>query len=934
MPIRRLMWILMVVVASLFAQGLRAQACDVCAKRVDSLDKPVKLSGTWLFTRDDKADNALLNIDTSNWKTVWAPGPWKKIYDDKQVFDVGWYRGSFDFAPSLVGQEVVLLVNTYMAKMQVYANGQLVYARPHNQNIERFYSTQAVPVRFKVTQASMVIAIRVDTPLMSGIYQLPLELHAYDPNDASLVGWAFWAGELRSSAGWVAFFFGLFFLLVYRKTRYSLYLVAALGALFASQFLMMPADYFAALFPIRTLTYLHYVGICAVFFFFLFSQYFYKFMPKVSIATGLLVGIPALGILGMTVHENLHVFQLLRALLFVLLLVPCGLSVYFFYKGFRQKKAGSGTMLVGMILFTFGCLHDILLGVGAIQSVAIAPTLLIGSLGTMLFVSIQTFADTFVENKRLVHELRAINENLEGLVAQRTQALREKTNDIQAMLQNMPQGVATVTTEGRIHPEYSAFLETIFETKDVAGRAAMDLLFGRAQLGADARDQVSVAMSSTLGEDRMNYDFNSHLLAGEAELKLADGRVKNLELSWSPICAEDDSVEKLMVCVRDVTELKRLAAESAGQRRELALIGEILAVSQEKFQAFIESAQTFVQENRSTIEAQTGRKPEAIDLLFRNMHTIKGNARTYGLLHLTNTVHETEQDYDDLRKHDDAVWDRAALLARLDRVELQINEYARINSQTLGRKGPGRRGNVEKFLMVDRMQLSTALGQLQRADRSSVESMGEALGQAERALRHIGTETLQEVLGTLIEGLEPLARELGKEPPKVVIQDQGVRVKSQLSGLLRNLFTHLLRNAMDHGLESAAERMAVGKAPRGEILLSAVMNTQHFEMRFQDDGRGLALYRIRECALERGLIASTRGVTDIEAADLIFLPGFSTALQVTEVSGRGVGMDAVRDFVGREGGRVGLRFTGGKEGDAFRPVELVIQMPAAVAIKA
>jgi HPt (histidine-containing phosphotransfer) domain-containing protein/PAS domain-containing protein/two-component sensor histidine kinase len=934
MPMRRLMWIFMVVVASLFAPGVRAQTCDACGKRVDSLEKPVKLAGTWLFTRDDKADNALPNQDTGSWKTVKAPGPWKKIYDDKQVFEVGWYRGSLEFAPNLIGQEVVLLVNTYMAKMQVYANGELVYARPRNENIERFYSTQAVPVRFKVTQSSMVIAIRVDTPLMTGIYQLPLELHAYNPHDASLVAWAVWGGELRTSVGWSAFFFGLFFLLVYRKTRYSLYLVALLGSFFGWQFLVTPADYLAALVPIRTLTYLHYTGVCGAFFFFLFSQYFHKFVPKTSIAAGLMVGIPALGMASMAIHENLHVFQVFRTLFFVMVLFPCFLGIYFFFRGALQKKSGAKTMLVGMLVFTFGSLHDSLLGLGLIQSVALAPSALMGCLGAMLFVSIQTFANTFVENKRLVRDLRDINENLEGLVAQRTQALREKTNDIQAMLQNMPQGVATVVADSRIHPEYSAYLETIFETKEVAGRPAMDLLFGRAQLGSDARDQVSVAMASTLGEDRMNYDFNSHLLVGEADIKLADGRVKSLELSWSPICAEDDTVEKLMVCVRDVTELKRLSAESAGQRRELALIGEILAVSQEKFQSFIESAQAFLQENRTTIEAQTGRKLEAINLLFRNMHTIKGNARTYGLLHLTNTVHEAEQDYDDLRKHEDAVWNRAALLTRLDHVELQVSEYARINSQTLGRKGPGRRGAVEKFLMIDRLQLSNAIGQLQRADRNSLEGMRDALAQAERALRHIGTDTLKEALSTLIDGLEPLARELGKEPPNVVIEDQGLRVKAQLSALLRNLFTHLLRNALDHGLEPAAERMAKGKAPRGSIVLSASQSAEHFEIRVRDDGRGLALVRIRQRARELGLVAAGQVMNDTEAAELIFLPGFSTAEQVTEVSGRGVGMDAVRDFLSREEGNVSLRLISGKEGDAFRQAELLLQLPAAASTKA
>ena len=682
------------------------------------------------------------------------------------MFSVGWYRGDFVFAPELVGREVVLLVNTYMAPMQIFVNGRSVYARPQRANLERFYSIQAAPVRFTVPAERVTLAMRVDTPLMTGVYQLPFELHAYRTDDHSLVGWALWGGELRSLAGWVAFFFGLFFLLVFAKTKYGLYLAAALGSIFGSLFLIIPADYLLALFPIRTLTYLHYVGLWG-------------------------------------------------------LLVVTLTTVYFYARAALLRKPGAKTMLVGMLLFFLGALNDTLLAVGVIQSVSLAASALILAIGAMLYVSVQSFANTFVENKRLVGDLREVNENLEGLVAQRTLALREKTNDIQAMLQNMPQGVLTLTRDGRVHPEYSAFLERIYGTDKVAGRDGMEFLFGHAQLGSDARDSLQAAMGSVIGEDAMNFEFNEHLLVQECEIALPEGGSKSL--SWSPILGEGDVVDKLMVCVRDVTELKRLAAEAAGQKRELELIGEILAVSQEKFQSFIESSQGFLEDCRRLLDAHGTRDNEVINALFRNLHTIKGNARTYGLLHLTNVVHEAEAAVDLLRKDEAAPWQPELLVAHVDAVHDRLSEYARINDHTLGRKGPGRRGSVEKFLMVDRQQLSDTLQQLQGADRGSLDSLRAAVVDAERTLRLVGTESLQEVLGGLFDGLPALARELGKEPPVVRVEDQGVRVKAQLAGLLRNLFTHLLRNSVDHGLERSGERTAAGKSAQGEIRLLAAL---------------------------------------------------------------------------------------------------------------
>ncbi len=136
-------WLTLLVAAWFLVWGSGAQAqsrCDACGKRIDSLDQPVKLAGTWLFTRDDAPSNAQPGIDTSAWKVIKAPGPWKKAYDDKQVYQVGWYRGSFEFNQALVGQEVALLLNTYMAHMQVFVNGKEVYRRPNNANVDRYYS--------------------------------------------------------------------------------------------------------------------------------------------------------------------------------------------------------------------------------------------------------------------------------------------------------------------------------------------------------------------------------------------------------------------------------------------------------------------------------------------------------------------------------------------------------------------------------------------------------------------------------------------------------------------------------------------------------------------------------------------------------------------------------------------------------------------------
>jgi two-component system chemotaxis sensor kinase CheA len=118
----------------------------------------------------------------------------------------------------------------------------------------------------------------------------------------------------------------------------------------------------------------------------------------------------------------------------------------------------------------------------------------------------------------------------------------------------------------------------------------------------------------------------------------------------------------------------------------------------------------------------------------------------------------------------------------------------------------------------------------------------------------------------------------------------------------------VIRNALDHGVESAEARAAAGKPPSATILLRASRVGDRVQVEVRDDGRGVDLTRVREAALARGLVTADAlaGMSDEAVMDLIFTPGFSTASEVTSLSGRGVGMDAVRSAVERLGGGVAI----------------------------
>jgi two-component system chemotaxis sensor kinase CheA len=138
-----------------------------------------------------------------------------------------------------------------------------------------------------------------------------------------------------------------------------------------------------------------------------------------------------------------------------------------------------------------------------------------------------------------------------------------------------------------------------------------------------------------------------------------------------------------------------------------------------------------------------------------------------------------------------------------------------------------------------------------------------------------------------------VARETGKD---IVLETKGeeTELDRQLVEGMADPLTHLVRNAIDHGIEKPDVRQARGKPLTGVVSLSAHHEAGAVVIEISDDGGGLNRERIREKAIERGLIDATRSLTDAETYGLIFEPGFSTAEKVTNLSGRGVGMDVVK----------------------------------------
>jgi two-component system chemotaxis sensor kinase CheA len=172
-----------------------------------------------------------------------------------------------------------------------------------------------------------------------------------------------------------------------------------------------------------------------------------------------------------------------------------------------------------------------------------------------------------------------------------------------------------------------------------------------------------------------------------------------------------------------------------------------------------------------------------------------------------------------------------------------------------------------------------------------------------------------------------LARQLGKDVELVLAGEETEVDKTMIEDLADPLI-HLIRNAVDHGVEGSEERLAAGKPAKSSVRLEARQEGDHIVLIIADDGRGMSAERIRAKAIEKGLISEEEANTldERQSLHLIFLPGFSTKTQISDVSGRGVGMDVVKTNIQKLNGSIDIRSEPGK-GSVF-----IISLPLTLAI--
>lgn len=576
------------------------------------------------------------------------------------------------------------------------------------------------------------------------------------------------------------------------------------------------------------------------------------------------------------------------------------------------SELGAKTVAFGLVLLGFALMLGVLFSNKLTQPIARlmegATKIADGNFGHQvvvasrdeLFVLADRFnfmsgkiSDLLGEKEAIISELRVAKDkiedyskNLEKMVAERTRELKEANDFIQAMINSLDQGLFVIDRELTCSDIYTRACEQLFRVAP-AGRSFVEVL-GLDEASAErTRKWADIVFSEKI-------PFESAVMLGVKEKTFGAGsddpEFSVLKLNYHPMRDDDGAITNLVVVATDRTEEARAIEESRRKERYVEMIFKIIS-SKRQFIDLVAECDDYV----AGLDAVFDDEAPQLETAMMIYHSLTGGMGMYAVEAIVAESRACEQSIVDMKKAGAVDLPRL----RLEAAAFQ-EKYRSFKQEIFGQLG-------FNTYMVE-------------VDQSIILYLFELIEKnPDRELRHVFTEKIMKVA---VEDffipyrhlLVSLAPKLGKEYAPLAVNDHGLRVEPDRFKEFFSLLVHLFRNCADHGIEAPSVREERGKPIEGQISVECrlVDEGHRLELVVADDGGGIDPDRIREKLLlkpETSALAQTE--SDEEIIYHIFDQDFSTAEQVTAISGRGVGMSAIKDVVDRLGGTLKLDSTVG-----------------------
>jgi HPt (histidine-containing phosphotransfer) domain-containing protein len=454
---------------------------------------------------------------------------------------------------------------------------------------------------------------------------------------------------------------------------------------------------------------------------------------------------------------------------------------------------------------------------------------------------------------------------LERIVGERTHELDAVNRDMRLVLDNVGQGFFTVDRQGIMSQERSAVVATWLGRAE--GKTKFSDYVGR--IDSDFGAWFNLAFDEVLG-DTLSLEMS----VDQLPKRLTIGE-RVFELGYRPIL-QGEAFERLLVVMSDITaELERERFE----REQREMVHMLERVSKDRV-GFIE----YCDEGNEIVERIVNDETMSIGTMKRLIHTLKGNSAIFGVDNIASLCHELE----------DSMADREAGLTAAERAKLH-DTWQKYHGKLAMFGGERSAAKIEIEISEYEACLSALLRGSPRQDVA-------------RMVNDWRLEPMSRRLERVAEQARAIAKRIGKGPIDIDIVHNNQKLLPKPWAPFWAAFVHVLRNAIDHGIEATIERGAAGKSPAGRIELKTFTADQSFCVEIRDDGRGVDWAAVRA----RAKLAGVPADTEEQLTEALFRDGITTRTDVNEFSGRGVGMGAVRAACRELGGEMTLSSAAGK----------------------
>lgn len=458
------------------------------------------------------------------------------------------------------------------------------------------------------------------------------------------------------------------------------------------------------------------------------------------------------------------------------------------------------------------------------------------------------------------NRLKEFNASLSDMV-------NAKTESIQNLLDNTGQGFLTFDKSFEIQPEFSQECRRIFGDQFIAGRKVTEFLFEVEEERNNFIEWMENAFEGTI-----DFDVIKSLSPAEVKVNRSTFSIEYNLLSNAL------GNQFVMLILTDITTQLKLERKILKEQSFAKMLLRILE-SPDQFVALVKDADK-VLTNCENLSSGSFTEEE-FDESFRRIHTVKGNAGFFELHEIVSSLHNIESLLQESGSKNIDFEELKALVAKYVKA---LNSLKDIVQTTLKEaiNLDGRQVKIPEVEFVDLLKLI----------RDKEEKLYLKLSTyIQRPFR--------ELFAPFLPMVDQIAKKQGKELHPIEIEGGDFLTDTSDYQEVIRTFVHLFRNAVDHGIEDYEVREEIGKDPAGRIAINISRKEDNINIEISDDGQGIDPEKIQRSVQEKGL-ALPKKVADMTREDwydCLFIPGFSSASQVSEISGRGVGLDAVKHAI-------------------------------------